>query len=94
MNFHRNLYPINNKKIVINNYYNSTNFKIPANAVNYIHANNLPKLSIVGIFPSVTIISPLFDLKPEYKTYIALYGIPQDGLFDVSKLANIIAKQT
>jgi len=94
MNFHRNLYPMNNKKIMINNYYNNTNFKIPANAVNYIYTNNLPKLSIAGIFPSVTIISPLFDLKPEYKTYITLYGYPSAGSFDVSKLASIIAKQT
>jgi len=53
------------------------------------YINEIRSRSKLGILPDVAVTAPLFELKPEYKTYIDLYGFPDGGVFDVTKLAKI-----
>jgi hypothetical protein len=57
------------------------------------YINEIRSRTKLGILPNVAVTAPLFELKPEYKTYIDLYGFPPGGVFDVTKLANIIIVQ-
>lgn len=57
------------------------------------YINEIRSRTKLGILPDVAVTAPLFELKPEYKTYIDLYGFPDSGVFDVTKLANIIIIQ-
>lgn len=42
------------------------------------------------IFPKMSITSSFLKLKPQYTTYIQLYGFPENGVYDSAKLAQIM----
>jgi len=55
----------------------------------YIAELNQPKFA----FPNSTVTTIAATLKPEYAEYIALYGYPAGGVFDMEKLAAILKQQ-
>jgi hypothetical protein len=52
------------------------------------YINNLKNSAV--LFPAVSITPTLAILKPEYATYILLYGYPANGVFEIDKLAPIL----
>lgn len=52
----------------------------------YIADLNRPRFA----FPDSTVTTIAATLKPEYAEYIALYGYPEGGVFDMDKLAAIL----
>ncbi len=55
----------------------------------YIAELNRPKFA----FPDSNVTTIAATLKPEYAEYIALYGYPEGGVFDMDKLSTILKKQ-
>ena len=54
----------------------------------YIDAlNNSGNLSIV---PEISIVAPFIELRPEIQAYIDKYGLPEDGVFNPDKLAELL----
>ena len=54
----------------------------------YIDAlNNSSNLSIV---PEISIAAPIIELRPEIQAYIDKYGLPEDGVFNPDKLAELL----
>lgn len=58
-----------------------------------IYLNNLRK-TISKIFPDSIVSIPSIALKPQYQQYVTLYGFPPGGVFEVDKLAAIMAPIT
>lgn len=52
----------------------------------YIEELNKPKLAL----PDSNVTTIAATLKPEYAEYIALYGYPEGGVFDMDKLAAVL----
>ena len=42
--------------------------------------------------PDVSVAAPMFSLRPEYETYIRMYGFPEGGVFRSDLLGEIISK--
>jgi len=55
----------------------------------YIADLNKPRFA----FPDSNVTTIAATLKPEYATYIALYGFPEGGVFDMDRLAAILKQQ-
>lgn len=55
----------------------------------YIADLNKPRFA----FPDSNVTTIAATLKPEYATYIGLYGYPEGGVFDMDKLASILKEQ-
>jgi hypothetical protein len=54
----------------------------------YIDAlNNSGNLSII---PEISIVAPFIELRPEIQAYIDKYGLPEDGVFNPDKLAELL----
>jgi septal ring factor EnvC (AmiA/AmiB activator) len=49
--------------------------------------NNSGNLSIV---PEISIVAPFIELRPEIQAYIDKYGLPEDGVFNPDKLAELL----
>jgi len=49
--------------------------------------NNSTNLSIV---PEISIAAPIIELRPEIQAYIDKYGLPEDGVFNPDKLAELL----
>lgn len=55
----------------------------------YVDAMSAKNQTAAFLFPETSIQIIAAEIKPQIKTYIALYGIPPNGIFDPDKLAAI-----